>query len=178
MTKSTNFQNHYEILALPTTSGHKQTVDSTTIKSAYHRALLVHHPDKTHSTTPSSTKYTVDQITQAYQILIDPASRAAFDQNLSVKCKFLVGNGDCNVSESSAASETFDLDDLLYDDQQGLWYRGCRCGQDRGFTVIESDLELKADDSEILVGCAGCSLWIRVTFALEDDPGGEERPKG
>ena len=72
------------------------------------------------------------------------------------------------ASRSDITTETIDLDDLIYDDKQELWYKGCRCGQERGFAVTESQLENGAGDGEALVECAGCSLWIRILFAIDD----------
>jgi len=70
--------------------------------------------------------------------------------------------------------ETVDLDDLNVNEAQGIWYRGCRCGDERGFLVREADLEEAVDDGEISVGCKGCSLWLKVLFGvMEDDVNGD-----
>lgn len=63
---------------------------------------------------------------------------------------------------------------------ESVWMRGCRCGDARGFVVREAELEAAAAEAEagsdmrtpvgegeVVVGCSGCSLWIRVVFAVE-----------
>ena len=66
--------------------------------------------------------------------------------------------------------ETVDLDDLDYDEEGGgAWYRGCRCGSVRGFRVTEEDLEKEVENGDVVVGCVGCSLWLRVTFQAATD---------
>lgn len=70
--------------------------------------------------------------------------------------------------------ETVDLDDLEVDEAQGIWYRSCRCGDERGFLIKEADLEEAAEDGEVSVGCRGCSLWLKVLFGVvEDDAEGD-----
>lgn len=79
--------------------------------------------------------------------------------------------------------EVFDLDDMeigsgsasgtgIDDSNGGAWYHSCRCGEERGFLVLEEDLEREAERGEVVVGCRGCSLWARVVFAV--DEGGED----
>ena len=174
MTQSLSTQNHYEVLALPTASGSGSAPTLSAIKTAYHRALLLHHPDKSsHKAQPSTSskpKYTIDQISQAYQTLSDPKSRSSFDQKLRLDPQSFAVSTDSTISVSGVTpnSDIVDLDDLIYDDEQRLWYRGCRCGQKRGFIVTENHLENHSGEGEALVGCAGCSLWIKVLFAVED----------
>ena len=174
MTQTFSTQNHYEVLALPTASGSDSAPSLNAIKSAYHRALLLHHPDKSFHRAPSSTasrpKYTIDQISQAYRTLSDPKSRSSFDQKLRLHPQlFAVGTDNpIEVSGVTPNSEIVDLDDLVYDDEQKVWYTGCRCGQKRGFVVTENHLESHSGEGEALVGCAGCSLWIKVLFTVEN----------
>lgn len=76
--------------------------------------------------------------------------------------------------------EVVDLDDLAYDEHEGVWYRGCRCGLLRGFEMEQKDLEGEIEEQgggasgELLVGCWGCSLWVAVRFGVlgdEEDEG-------
>ena len=63
-----------------------------------------------------------------------------------------------------------DLDDLQHDETKGFWFRACRCGNERGYLVTESELEEETQHGDIIVGCRGCSLSLRVMFqAIEDD---------
>jgi len=64
---------------------------------------------------------------------------------------------------------------MAYSDATGEWYRGCRCGRERGYMVSEGDLEEavgngeRKGEGEVVVGCVGCSLWVRVTFAVAEE---------
>ncbi|KAL6163957.1 hypothetical protein ACJQWK_09635 [Exserohilum turcicum] len=55
--------------------------------------------------------------------------------------------------------------------QQTRWTRECRCGTHAGFSILEQQLEdaLQRGRNEVLVGCQGCSLWVRVGFEVEED---------
>lgn len=173
MTSFSSVQNHYEVLSLSLASSKGETHTLNDIKSAYHRALLAHHPDKSLPSTSSGPTYTIDQITQAYRILSDPASRSSFDRQLQLNTNPITFKKNCvtSVSIPDVASEMVDLDDLNYDDHQRLWFRECRCGQTKGYVVTESHLEHGAADGEAIVGCAGCSLWLRILFATVEDEG-------
>lgn len=50
------------------------------------------------------------------------------------------------------------------------WTRPCRCGAEKGFRILESELESAEarGEREVLVGCEGCSLWVRVGFDVEE----------
>jgi diphthamide biosynthesis protein 4 len=157
---------HYEILNLP------HDAPLQTVRPAYHRALLLHHPDKTASliSQPPSKqpKYSIDQISSAFTILSDAKTRARYDADLSV---------DNGVKDPQGGFKTgvevVDLDDLEGGD--GAWWRGCRCGQERGYEVREGDLEAAIGEGEVLVGCKGCSLWLRVLFGVAEEGGEGEK---
>lgn len=196
--------NAYRILSLPSpfaSSSMPTTLSSSTIKAAYRRALLTHHPDKlpasaqSHSADPGSAvllnrnntskNYTIDDVTLAYKTLLDPAARAAHDRSLRLNAKpGLAAGGDTGADEEGEEEtqwqlglEAVDLDDLAYDEGAeggSRWWRGCRCGEEKGFVVDEEALEAAAATAgtgvgEVLVGCVGCSLWIRVGFAVTED---------
>ncbi|KAL2023204.1 hypothetical protein VTK56DRAFT_3327 [Thermocarpiscus australiensis] len=186
---------YYEILNLSPAILSSHDDPSTLIKRAYRRALLSHHPDKkTHqhqqssrnnSSSSSTTAFTIDQISVAYATLSRPSRRAAYDRSLQAQ------QNQTHPSSSSSSSsvdfqtgiETVDLDDLdcTYDqDRDGTtatttWYRACRCGNPRGYLFGEADLEEAADLGELMVGCADCSLWLRVHFAVVVDDDGDCR---
>ena len=157
-------QSHYEVLSLPATQALRNQLNEQDIKLAYRRALLLHHPDKSTppQTTSPSTKPTIDQITLAYKTLISPTLRTKYDRTQALKAPTA-------TITSHPGHETIDLDDLLHDDQQNIWYRSCRCGKERAYTITEEELEMNAEEGEIVAGCQGCSLWLRVTFAVAED---------
>jgi diphthamide biosynthesis protein 4 len=131
--------------------------------------------------------YTIDEITAAYKTLSNPALRAEYDRSLLlVRPGLDSGDGARNrVTKGGEGDdifhtglETVDLEDLDYmeegsggEEEGGVWYRGCRCGETKGFLVREGDLEREVEEGEVLVGCRGCSLWLRVLFGVVD---GEE----
>lgn len=153
-------QDHYTILNLSFTD---KPLNEKTLKLAYRRSLLLHHPDK--SNLASESKTSIDQITIAYKTLADPVSRSEYDRLRALRLSDITSG----IEKSHPGLETVDLDDLSYDTHQGTWYRSCRCGKDRAFVTTEKDLEANAEYGEILIGCEGCSLWLRVTFAVDDD---------
>ncbi|KAK3906780.1 hypothetical protein C8A05DRAFT_40436 [Staphylotrichum tortipilum] len=198
----------------PTTLSSQPTPASTTalLKLHYRRALLHHHPDKKghhqphqphqpHQQQPKNKKsstITIDQITTALTTLSHPALRAAYDQSLlqSPANPQSQQQGD-NNNNFQTGIETLDLDDLASftqptttaegaseDEPETRWFRPCRCGNPRGFEFGEADLEDAADVGELMVGCADCSLWLRVHFAVvdededDDDDEGDEQEGG
>ncbi len=165
MTRPRSAPSHYEVLALPPPHSHAPTSNQVAIKRAYHRALLNHHPDKSHRATIQA-RYTIDEITLAYHILSDTTTRSPYDQSLLTSARKT-----SKLAEDGApACEAVDLDGLTYDDKEQVWYRECRCGQMKGFKITEDDLEHATDEGEreVVTGCGGCSLWIRVLFGVVD----------
>ncbi|OQD70595.1 hypothetical protein PENDEC_c022G06172 [Penicillium decumbens] len=175
----------YQILSIPFT-GTSTGLSKQTIKLAYHKALLKHHPDKASAvaheglsratsngngvTGTDESRYTIDEITNAYKTLSDPSLRAEYDRALRLDRVKLAEREKTDVFHTGL--ELVDLEDLACDesDEENVcWYRGCRCGDDRGFLVTEDELEREAEHGEIIVGCRGCSLWLKVLFAVEDE---------
>jgi diphthamide biosynthesis protein 4 len=160
----------YSILGLSFSKDHLSLTRSD-IKTAYHRTLLLHHPDKVISTSPptktaAEDKLSIDTITAAYKTLSTPGLRREHDRELLLRqSHHLQRNEDFRTGV-----EEVDLDDLSYDEPRGVWTRGCRCGQEKGFVVTAKMLE-EADAEglgEVRVGCLGCSLWLNVGFGVED----------
>lgn len=176
---------HYEILDLPSNLQNEPAISAQILRAAYRRALLRWHPDKsnTHvgalksSNSVDQAKFSIDQISVAYATLSDSKQRGEYDKELRAQ-RLLNGNANENGWDRKFKTgvEVVDLDDLEYDEVQGVWYRGCRCGDERGFEVREEDLEEGQADGEVIVGCRGCSLWLRVLFGVvEDEITGEVR---
>lgn len=136
------------------------TLSPAEIKAAYKRALLQHHPDK--STSSPKSGITVDSIALAYKILSSPALKTEYDLCLQTSRP----RDDDKVFRTGL--DTVDLDDLNFNEGKEIWTRGCRCGDDSGFVVTEAELELNAEDGELIMGCRGCSLWLRVLFGVEE----------
>ncbi|KAI4136206.1 MAG: hypothetical protein L6R39_007844, partial [Caloplaca ligustica] len=159
----------YKVLALPSFKPGIPTVSQEEIKKAYRRALLKHHPDK--NRTPgllqrTITRYTIDEITYAYNTLSNNARRLEHDSRLSPKSS---AKDDKDYRNTHIGIDTLDLDELHYDWDKSEWHRGCRCGATRGFTVNEDDLQQSYECGELVTECLGCSLRLRLTFAVADD---------
>jgi len=162
--------NHYQILDLHSPLSGSSSLDSLALKRAYHNALLKHHPDKSLPSSPSAPS--VDAIKLAFAVLSDPVTRASYDKEFLVKRPI-----ENKIMDGfRTGEEIVDLDDLEYDEIQEKWFRGCRCGEPRGYTITEDQLEREEinGNREVLVGCTGCSLWLRVGFSIAhevEEPG-------
>lgn len=173
MPESIPTQNHYEVLALPSHPPKTKDLTDQDIRLAYRRALLLHHPDKStrHSTPspPTPSKNTIDAITLAYKTLINPSTRSEYDRSL------LTSSSSSAIRIPSKPShpglDTVDLGDMGYDAKEQMWYRRCRCGRDGVYVITEEELELNAEYGETITPCQGCSLWLRVTYAVAEDDG-------
>ncbi len=62
----------YEIL------GVQRGADEATLKSAFRKAAMKHHPDKNPGDKEAEAKF--KELNEAYQVLSDPQKRAAYDQ--------------------------------------------------------------------------------------------------
>lgn len=161
--------NYYDILGL---HQDQPSPSPDEVKKAYRKALLSHHPDK-HAKTDRQIQYTtklgtltVDDIALAYKTLSEPALKAEYDRLLAANAQ----SSDQNKSGGRVhhtGLETVDLDDLAYDEKTQSWTKSCRCGVG-GFEVTEDELEKNLEDRELVVGCGGCSLWLRVLFSVEE----------
>ncbi|KAK3372455.1 hypothetical protein B0H63DRAFT_297484 [Podospora didyma] len=173
------------------------------IKRGYRRALLHHHPDKNNnkssslsnlpkhsshnnnsssSSSTATTTFTVDQISSAYAVLSSSKLRAEYDAALRLSASSsILPSVEALSTRFQTGIENVDLDDLecdeysSQDEKGGRWYRSCRCGNPRGYQFGEADLEEVADLGELMVGCADCSLWMRVHFAVVHDDSDEAR---
>lgn len=152
---------YYTILSLATRK-HDPSLSPNEVKAAYKRALLQHHPDKSTAPKNVSSNITIDSIALAYKILSSPALKTEYDLALQSSRP----TEDDKVFRTGL--DTVDLDDLNFDEGKEVWTRGCRCGDDGGFVVTEAELEGNAEDGELIIGCRGCSLWLRVLFGFEE----------
>ncbi|OAL33857.1 hypothetical protein AYO20_06868 [Fonsecaea nubica] len=172
---------HYDVLQLPRHPEEFGRLSKDDIKAAYRRALLKHHPDKASSTTEnvslkslrskdattSTPIFSIDDIVVAHAVLSDSKRRAEYNRALDRAVNF-GGNDQSGKKDTHIGVEVYDLEDLRYNEVQSIWSKSCRCGDEEGYTVTESDLEKESQQGEIYVGCRGCSLFIKILFALED----------
>ncbi|KAH9878575.1 hypothetical protein IAQ61_001847 [Plenodomus lingam] len=83
------------------------------------------------------------------------------------------GHNDTQAAGKDGHDDVGDADYHDNDNEQAQteWTRSCRCGAQPGFAISEHELEAaeRRGEREVLVGCGGCSLWVRVGFDVEDD---------
>ncbi|KAJ4388545.1 Diphthamide biosynthesis protein 4 [Gnomoniopsis smithogilvyi] len=179
---------HFEILSLSARSLDGQGPDeqSEIVKKAYRRALLKHHPDKQAQTSAEksdassatySQHFTVDQITEAYNVLSDEQQRRKYTRNLRAQSKATFSSNARTTTRGSrkaktAQVETVNLDDLSWSGKRRLYYHACQgCGKARGFTLREDDIEDEDEDYELMIECSGCEKELKVVVpALVDGP--------
>lgn len=148
------------------------------MKAAYHRALLLHHPDKELSTrnrngltqniTPPLERPSlkdvaqcpsIDDIQKAYATLADPVLRAAFDIRLvSSNAPSLATKGPQRPAEIVSLDE-FNPEE----DRSDAYVYPCRCGS--MYRITEEQLEIDVH----LLGCQGCSEVVWVGYDVVDD---------
>jgi diphthamide biosynthesis protein 4 len=196
MTRPDDPVDFYEVLNLPFT-GSSSVPSKQQIKVAYHKALLKYHPDKAGSAlasetpakasvsvvstsdTPQTQIFTIDEITNAYKTLSDSVQRAEYDRALRLQRLRSGEKLKSGADVFHTGLEVVDLEDLNYEEQlttesEGTgggtyWYRGCRCGDEKGFVVTEDELDREAQHGEIVIGCRGCSLWMKILFAVAEE---------
>ena len=176
--------NLYAVLDLPVPTRSPQRPPTTQeIRAAYRRALLKYHPDKLpkedrnfaldykalerrHSAA-TSTVWTVDQITHAYQVLGNTELRRQYDAQLLQSWSLQTKSAE--VRTQTTELDIVDLDDMEYRDDVQLWTRTCRCGNAEGFCVTEDVLVASdvAGSGEVMVGCKDCSHHVRVLYHIE-----------
>ncbi|ETI26998.1 hypothetical protein G647_10097 [Cladophialophora carrionii CBS 160.54] len=148
------------------------------IRAAYRQALLTHHPDKVpganrkgvlkaHPDEAPNTRYTIDEIVLAFETLSDPIKRVEYDRSLQDVGE--LGWKQVNGQKGTHTGvEVYDLEDLVYAEVSNTWFKGCRCGDEQGYILTEPDLEREKQHGELYVGCRGCSLFIKVQFAVDE----------
>ena len=165
-------KNYYHILGLGAT-GSGTPISSAELRRAYRKALLAAHPDK--QTVGAKGLHSVDDVKEAYLVLDDPKTRAEYDnwvlRNPHVLETDAKQGGQTLSQDFILGLELLDLSDFEeVEGDEGEWTRACRCGDDKGFRILEDDL-IEAEErgeKEVLVGCGGCSLWVRVGFDVEE----------
>jgi len=169
---------YYRVLGLEAA---KSKVPAEEVRKAYRHALLSAHPDKAKkegggklaggNKGPQKEGYTIDDVKEAFAVLGDKEERGKYDRWLAVQPSERSGQS-ALTADFVLGLEVLDLADFEGVEEEGsmLWTRGCRCGDDEGFRITEEELEgaVGRGEKEVLVGCLGCSLWVRVGFEVEE----------
>jgi diphthamide biosynthesis protein 4 len=153
------FSDFYQILSV---SRHATPIE---IKTAYHRALLLFHPDKAQAASSPSTPselISVSLIKEAYETLSKPGERARYDAILLRK----------NQPTGPRPAQIISLEDFQEEedvnDGNVSWSSRCRCGGTYRITTAEME------DGKHLVGCTSCSEVVWVGYEIQDS--GDEGP--
>jgi diphthamide biosynthesis protein 4 len=131
------------------------------IKIAYHRALLLFHPDKA-GARPSASSVnsliSISQIKEAYETLSTPELRAEYDSFRPTAS-----------SSASRPAQVISLDDfeVCGEVDQDIWRYNCRC--DGMYKITSMDME----EGHHLVGCNSCSevIWVGYEQLISEEEG-------
>ncbi|KAF8486672.1 hypothetical protein F5888DRAFT_883319 [Russula emetica] len=142
-----------------------RSASPSTIKAAYHRALLRAHPDKIRQRADDSSQLAdVGLLHDAFVTLSSATLRSAYDAQD-------MGNRRTDPRPSQVVSlERFECSDLEGPDGRAIstcWTFPCRCGDK--YEVTEDHLERGLH----LVGCGSCSevIWVGYEVVNEVDGG-------
>lgn len=152
---------YYQILGLENRLG--DAISAADLRQAYRQALLLHHPDKQTTRSDNKDVPSVDTITLAYKTLLDPKLRQEYDRELKSS-----GDAPNKINTRHTGMETIDLEELEMNEDADVWTRPCRCGSRPAFVVTEAELDKNVEYGELITGCKGCSLWLKVLFSVED----------
>ncbi|KAJ8755749.1 hypothetical protein K2173_024293 [Erythroxylum novogranatense] len=163
--KNTSHETYYVTLSV------KEDATLEEIRSSYRSALLTCHPDKLQTQTSCESDRFL-KVQQAWEILGNPKSRAAYDNELRAS------RHDLGVAEELSLEDMTIKDDALV---LILSYQ-CRCGdyfsvdsselRNVGFKVSreESELWFETPDglpASVVIPCGSCSLQVRLLFITD-----------
>lgn len=188
---------YYQILGLEQPSSPSQYTSHTAareisapqLRAKYRAALLAAHPDKNGALRG---KWSVDDVKEAFFVLGDAERKQKFDAwsrsqkhdrqgddaHAQGEDDFILGLEVLDLSDfeyvegiipDEAPPQDGKLVESVVGEEVVEWRRACRCGVG-GFRITEEELERvdRRGEKEVLVGCEGCSLWVRVAFDVEE----------
>lgn len=124
------------------------------MKLAYHRALLLHHPDKQANGDRPKDAIDVDLLKRAYTTLSAPDMRRKYDASRKTQ---VAGPRPAQVVSLEELTEHEDGVD------GGCWTYDCRCGG--VYRITEREME----EDRHLIGCNCCSEAVWVGYEAVDD---------
>ncbi|KAI0275450.1 hypothetical protein BC834DRAFT_921410 [Gloeopeniophorella convolvens] len=142
----TDVADYYTLLSVP------RSASPTTIKAAYHRALLRHHPDKQASRAPAADA-DIGLLQQAFRTLTSAHLRAAYDARHTPRAPAL-----------PRPAQIVSLEEFA--EGAGAWSYACRCGG--VYKITEDELER----GQHLVACGSCSEVVWVGYEVVEEGGG------
>ena len=143
-------QDYYAILSI------SPSATPAEIKAAYHRLLLVSHPDKRLSEV-AEDDIDIGLLKEAFRTLHTPELRAQYD-------KIRLSNG---KQLGPRPAQVISLED--FEESNSRWTYACRCG---GSYIITEEM---LDAGQHLLGCASCSEVVWVGYEVAEVEEGEEQ---
>jgi len=120
------------------------------LKASYRKKLLTCHPDKCVASMygdSEAMRAEFDRVQAAYAVLSDRGRRSEFDRLVHMRDNLAMN------------AERVPLTDLAFDEENGAYSRGCRCGGE--YVLYEEECD-KEDGLPLLIQCTGCSIHITV----------------
>ena len=130
----------------------------SSIKAAYHKALLASHPDKRSSSSTPPVHVDIALLKEAYTTLSNLSSRIAYDN--------IVRNTQAKAPTGPRPAQVISLEDFE-EVEDSVWKHACRCGGT--YNIVEEDM----DAGRHLVGCESCSEVVWVGYELVNDEDGK-----
>jgi diphthamide biosynthesis protein 4 len=136
-------------------------VSAAELRAAYHRALLLLHPDKNVTrSAPTPSTITISQVKEAYITLSTPDLREKYDVSQR--------NALPSVPRPAQVVSLEDFEEMIEGGaEHDIWRYGCRCG---GMYKITS---LDMEKGHHLVACDSCSeaIWVGYELCCSEDEG-------
>lgn len=127
---------YYELLEID------RTADAGTIKSAYRRLAMRHHPDRNPGSDESEAKFKA--VSAAYECLKDPQKRAAYDRFGHAAFEQGMGGGGGGFSGGADFADFSDIFDTIFGG--GFGGGGARAQSRRG-ADLRYDMEITLEDA-------------------------------
>lgn len=127
-------KDYYEVLAI------SREADDQTIKSAYRKLALQHHPDRNPGNSESEEKF--KEAAEAYSILSDPQKRAAYDRFGHQGVQSAAGFDPSNFDISDILGDFFGFNDIFGSGGGARKRNRPQRGED-----VRYDLEIRFEDA-------------------------------
>ncbi|XP_013883494.1 dnaJ homolog subfamily C member 24 [Austrofundulus limnaeus] len=141
------------------------------LKHKYQQLALKYHPDRLGEDLSTETESAVSrfvEVNSAWKVLGEQNTRRQYDSQRREQ----------ELKQDRPVDSTVQLEDMMWDQDEGVYTYDCRCGG--GFLVSQEEVEEETllllsdhDDEEmlrkktgVLVCCDTCSLGIWVTWSL------------
>jgi len=127
----------YEVLGVP------RDADDKTLKAAFRKLAMKHHPDKNPGDHTAEVKF--KEVSAAYECLRDPQKRAAYDRFGHAAFENGGGMGGFHADFAASMSDIFDN---IFGDMMGATRRGTRSGRERG-ADLRYNMEISLEEAYV-----------------------------